>query len=139
MVVDPHEVGRCGATAYWGCPANGGVGFGPRRRWMGSVGDWPMARPTTEHQGATAPSGRRMAEAGRRVLLLGRLSHTAHSGCSAADGCPGERRGGKRNAFHGAAGPACGVAGGAPLAVPTSNLEISPALKHAPVANPGER
>lgn len=80
-----------------------------------------------------------MVEAPRCVLLLGRPSHTAHSGCGAADGCPGELRGGKRTAARGAVGPADDAACGAPSVVPTSNLEISPALKDAPVANPGER
>lgn len=31
-------------------------GTPPSRRWMGSVGDWPMARPTTEHREATTRS-----------------------------------------------------------------------------------
>jgi hypothetical protein len=69
-----------------------------------------------------------MADVIRCVLLLGRLSYTAHSGFSAADGCPGERRGGKRIATIGAVGLADGAVCGAPLEVPTSNLEISPAL-----------
>ncbi len=40
-----------------------------------------------------------MVEAPRCVLLLGPLSHTAHIGCGAADGRPGELRGGNRNAL----------------------------------------
>ena len=80
-----------------------------------------------------------MVEASRCVLLLGRLSHTAHSGCGAADGCPGELRGGKRIADHGALGLCRRCCVRRTLTGATSNLEISPALKHAPVANPGKR
>jgi len=79
-----------------------------------------------------------MVEASRCVLLLGPLSHTPHSGCSAADGCPGELRGGNRNANRGTVGPADGAVCGASFVTPPSNLEISPALL-ALVANPGER
>ena len=45
-----------------------------------------------------------MVEASCCVLLLGPLSHTTHSGLGAADGRPGELRGGKRIAEHGAVG-----------------------------------
>jgi|ERR1700722_10963197 hypothetical protein len=45
VVVDPHETGRSGFTAYWGCPAAVG-GTASDRRWMGSVGGWPMASLT---------------------------------------------------------------------------------------------
>lgn len=44
--VDPHETDRLSCTAYWGCPAMAVGGSSPDRRWMGSVGCWPMARPT---------------------------------------------------------------------------------------------
>ena len=40
-----------------------------------------------------------MVEAACCVLLLGPLSHTSHSGFGAADGRPGEFRGGKRIAL----------------------------------------
>ena len=50
--VDLHETGRSGFTAYWGCLAAVGGTASDRRR-LGSVGDWPMASPTAEQQGAT--------------------------------------------------------------------------------------
>ncbi len=56
--VDLHETGRSGFTAYWGCPAAVG-GTASDRRWMGSVGDWPMASLTAEQQGATTRRGHR--------------------------------------------------------------------------------
>jgi hypothetical protein len=59
-----------------------------------------------------------MVEAPRCVLLLGPLSHTAHSGFCAADGSPGESRGGKRIAAHGAVGPADCAACGATFVSP---------------------
>lgn len=54
-----------------------------------------------------------MVEAPRCVLLLGPLSHTAHSGFCAADGSPGESRGGKRIANLGVAGSASSAEEGA--------------------------
>jgi hypothetical protein len=66
-----------------------------------------------------------MVEASRCVLLLGPLSHTPLSGCSAADGSPGELRGGKRIANHGAVGPADGAVSGASSVTPPSNLNLS--------------
>ena len=45
--------------------------------------------------------------------------------------CPGERRGGKRTAAHGALGPADCAAPRRALVAPTSNLEISPAPRGA--------
>ena len=53
-----------------------------------------------------------MVDASGRVLLLGPPSNTTHSGIGAAEGSPGELRGGKRIAEHGAVGPAdCAVPG----------------------------
>ena len=54
MGVDPHEVGRYGGTAYWGCPvAVVGLVLIHCCR-MGSVDCWPLAKLFTEHRGVTA-------------------------------------------------------------------------------------
>jgi hypothetical protein len=63
-----------------------------------------------------------MVEAAGPVLLLGPPSHTSHSGFGAADGSPGESRGGKLNAERGVVGPADLAASGARFVSPPSNL-----------------
>ena len=66
-----------------------------------------------------------MVEASCCVLLLGPLSHTTHSGLGAADGSPGELRGGKRIAEHGAVGLCRLRCVRRDLSVATSNLNLS--------------
>jgi hypothetical protein len=110
-----------------------------RRCWLGSVVDWPMASSTTEQQGATTrserrngcscalspPSGAPRPHGLQQVRCGGRMPWGTERGkadCRARR-CWLCRRRCERRA----------------LAAPTSNLEISPALKYALVANPGER
>ena len=88
-------------------------------------------------------SGRRMAEAARRVLLLGPLGHTTHSVDRCGRRVPWGTKRGKADCR-----PRRSTAlsrrplrrGCVPFAGrPPVTCNISPALKHAPVANPGER
>lgn len=43
----PRSRRPSGRTAYWGCPKAAGGLIPSLRRRMGSVGDWPLASPTT--------------------------------------------------------------------------------------------
>jgi hypothetical protein len=78
-----------------------------------------------------------MVEAVCCVLLLGPPSHTTHSGTGAADGSPGELRGGKRIACHGTVGLCRLCCVRRDLSVATSNLFLR--RLRALVANPGTR
>lgn len=92
VVVDAHEAGRYGGTAYWVClEADGGQP--PIGRRMGSVGDWPMATSTTEQREVAPGGGRRMAEAPRKALPLGLPGCTAHWGAVRRTGPWGTWRG----------------------------------------------
>lgn len=74
---------------------------------------WPMARTLRSDRGQPRPADTAMVDAGRRVLLLGRLGHSTPPGeVAAADGCPGELRGEKRIALRGSGGSAAGAASG---------------------------
>jgi hypothetical protein len=59
--------------------------------WM--TGRWQVLKQSNRRQ--PRPTDAAMAEAGRPVLLPGRLDHTSPSGFSAVDGCPGEHESGK--------------------------------------------
>lgn len=56
--VDFHETGCSGFTAYWNCSEAAWAHASCRRR-MGSVDDWPLASPETEHRGVITLDGRR--------------------------------------------------------------------------------
>ena len=133
-----HAVRRTGVTS------RRHAALSARRRRMGSVGDWPLARNTTvaagDHPRAADAEWQMLRGA---VLLLGRPPGPAHL-CGGPKGSPGERRGGKQSAARGGTRRPNGhrrARRGTARPVeraPSSNL---PSLRRltAPVANPGER
>lgn len=93
MGVVLHEVGRLGGTAYWGSlEAAANPAAASWALW--TAGLWRGVTQSNGRQPRAADAA--MADAARRVLPLGPPDHTAHSGCGAVDGSPGELGGGKR-------------------------------------------
>lgn len=71
---------------------------------MGSVDGWPLASLETEQREVITLDGRRNGRSRALCPPPGApIPHHPH-GFGAVDGCPGERRVGKRIAVHGARG-----------------------------------
>ena len=137
MAVDLHETARSGVTRTGDacCSVQSGLAWtaGGWALWM--TGRWLDLTP--EQREVTSRRGHRNGRSGVLRPPPGAPSHTAHSGLGAADGCPGEFRGGKRIAASGALALPTALRAARLHRAPPSNLNLSGASR-APVANPGD-